>query len=153
MTAGPTELDPYRVYTRVREALEHATDLRAAADSLVGGRTLPSTLTHRKFRIEPKSGGLSGRGRPGDSIQVKEQVAILLHHDIGAKPESSYEIASRDLILAIRALLTRTELSGLGQPTITGWVWRRAVGHIEGEIALALQYDITLPAAAPETAS
>lgn len=149
MSNGPTELDPWRVYTRVRAALELATELRAAADSLVGGRTLPSTLAHRKFRIEPQGGSLSGRARPGDSVMVRERLRVVIHHDISAVAEGSYEVASRDLVAALRALLTRTELSGLGQPSTPTWVQRRSTKHIETDVDLVVQYDITLPEAAP----
>lgn len=150
MTVGaPTELNPWLVYVRVRDAIQAATALRGS-DELLGNRTTPSPLLHRRFRLDPQRLDFKppSRARPGDVVLVTETVTIVLSHDLDQNAaESSYQLAALDFVDLIRAVLTRTEISTLGAPVAGSRVIRQ-VGHtIEQQLALELSYHITLPEA------
>jgi hypothetical protein len=146
----PTELDPWLVLLAVEAALHNGTGLRSMDDELLGDRNAPQPIQHRRFRFyaDQLLGDIPQKARPGDVLLATEKVQIVVVHDYNpGSHRASYALASEDLIRAIRALLTRTELSGLGQPTLKGVRRARRGTTIEHAIALEVQYHITLPAA------
>jgi len=146
----PTELDPWLVLLGIEAALHNGTGLRSRDDELLGDRNTPQPILHRRFRFyaDQVLGSIPQKARPGDVLLAVEKVQVVLAHDYepGAH-RASYALAAEDLIRAVRALLTRTELSGLGQPTVTGVRRQRRGTTIEHTIALEVQYHVTLPAA------
>ena len=60
----------------------------------------------------------------------------------------SYQLASSDWVALLRAVLTRREISGLGQPIAAGLVRRKVGSVIEQQLTLTVQYSLTLPEAA-----
>jgi hypothetical protein len=146
----PTELDPWLVLLGVEAALHAGTGLRSMDDELLGDRNVPAPIQHRRFRFYADQilGSIPQKARPGDVLLAVEKVQVVIVHDLepGAH-RASYALASEDVVRAVRALLTRTELSGLGQPTVTGVRRQRRGTTIEHTVALEVQYHITLPAA------
>lgn len=144
-----TELTPYLVYMRVKEALERGTSLRAA-DVLLGSTTTPAPLLDRQFRLDPQTFDFTpdSRARPGDVVMVTEVVVVWLTHEVAVdRAEGAWQVASSDFVAALKALLTSTTVSRLGAPK-GGRVTRRQVGGIiEQAFPLALTYHITLPEA------
>lgn len=145
----PTELDPWLVYTRLSDAIERGTSLRAS-QHLLGDRSSPTPLLHRCFRLNPERVDFTppSRARPGDVVLLTERVIVVLSHDRDPnQAQASYQLASQDWIALLRAVLTRSEISGLAQP-LGGGLVRRIVGSvIEQQLALNLQYHVTLPEA------
>jgi hypothetical protein len=150
MSEEATEFSPWLAYDAVVRAIQASTELRAM-DELLGDRTTPSPLLHRRFRLNPDRLDFDpvSKARPGDVVLVTERVTILLAHDLNHNARAaSYELACSDWVELLRAVLTRTEISGLAQP-LSGALVRRQVGHtIEQSFVLSLQYHITLPEAA-----
>jgi hypothetical protein len=146
----PTELDPWLVLLGIEAALHAGTALRSMDDELLGDRNAPQPILHRRFRFyaDQVLNSIPQKVRPGDVLLATEQVSVVIVHDLdpGAH-RASYALAAEDLIRAVRALLTRSELSGLGQPTVKGVRRRRQGTTIEHAIALEVQYHVTLPAA------
>lgn len=145
-----TELDPWLVLLGIEAALHNGTALRSMDDELLGDRNVPSSILHRRFRFyaDQVLNQIPQKVRPGDVFLATEKVAVVIVHDYdpGAH-RASYALASEDVVRALRALLTRSELSGLGQPAVTGVRRVRRGQTIEHTIALEVQYHITLPAA------
>lgn len=145
----PTELDPWLVYTRLVDGLHAGTGLRVS-DQLLGDRSTPAPLLHRQFRLNPERIDFlpSTKARPGDVVMLTERVSIVMSHDLDPGAAlASYQLASRDWVAVLRAVLTRVEISGLAQP-LGGGLIRRKVGHVlEQQFALSLQYHVTLPEA------
>jgi hypothetical protein len=145
----PTELDPWLVYSRLSDAIERGTSLRASVH-LLGDRSAPTPLLHRHFRLNPERVDFTppSRARPGDVVLLTERVVVVLSHDRDPnQAQASYQLAAQDWIALLRAVLTRTEISGLAQP-LGGGLVRRIVGSvIEQQLALNLQYHVTLPEA------
>jgi hypothetical protein len=146
----PTELDPWLVLLAVEAALHAGTGLRSMDDELLGDRNVPAPIQHRRFRFYADQilGSIPQKARPGDVLLAVEKVQVVIVHDLDpGSHRASYALASEDVVRALRALLTRTELSGLGQPTVTGVRRQRRGTTIEHTIALEVQYHLTLPAA------
>lgn len=142
-----TELAPYTVLTTLSAAIVATTGLRSV-EELAEDRTTPSPLLHRSFRLDPGDMDFEGKGRPGDVQLVRETVTIVLTHDSDPGQKlGSYQLASADLVGLLRAVLTRSEFSGLGQPKPVR-VRRRRVGHqLEQAVTITASYHFTLPAA------
>lgn len=146
----PAELDSWLVLLGLEAALHAGTALRSMEDDLLGDRATPSPLLHRRFRFyaEQVLNGIPQKVRPGDVFLATEQVQVVIAHDYASSSHrASYALAAEDLIRAVRAVLTRTEISGLAAPTIRSC--KRALrGHtIEHTLAVDLAYHITLPVA------
>lgn len=144
-----TELGPYDVMEKVGDAIVAATEL-TLLDQLLGDKSTPSPELHRAVRVDVLGATPFGDAAPDDAIGQRLDLAVLLFHAFDTNAHrASYKVASQDLVATIRAVLTRTELSGLGQPAIGRWTVRR-VGHtIETTLPLQVQHHVTLPEAAP----
>lgn len=142
-------MDPWVLYERLVEGIQAGTSLRVAAE-ILGDRTTPSPLLHQSFRLNPDRLEFTppSKARPGDVVMVTETVNVVLSHDIDPNQAlASYQLASRDWVALLRAVLTRKAISGLAQP-LGGALVRRRVGHsLEQQLAVRLQYHITLPEA------
>lgn len=140
-----TELTPYTATTTIIAGIEAATDLRALAE-LLGDTTTPSPSLHRRFRVDPGELTFFGDAAPGDSVGVRQTFGLVLFHRYDAVAHAaSWQLASDDFVSLLRAVLTRAEFSGLGQPIpVRARPVRR--GHqIEQTLTITAQYSITLP--------
>lgn len=147
---APTEMSPWLVYERVRSALEIATGMQAA-EVLLGNRTSPEPLLHRQFRLEPASLAFTppSRARPGDSVAMTEEVTVWLSHEVPpGNAKAAYHEATLDFLRAVRALLTRKEVSRLAAPKAGRLIRRQVGGVLEQAFVVSLSYFITLPEAA-----
>lgn len=151
MSVGePAEFSPWLAYVKVKEALEAGTLMHAAGE-LLGDRSSPEPLLHRQFRLDPQSFDFTpkSKARPGDVVMVTDVVTVWLTHDyVRERAEACWAEACSDFVAALRALLTRVEVSKLAEPKGGRVVRRRVGGFIEQAFALSLTYHITLPEAA-----
>jgi hypothetical protein len=144
---------PILAYLATKTAIEELTELRAST-VLLGNRTEPATIVHRRFRLNPagETNTRAYRDRPGLAQQVVESMTIHLAHDfVAGAAEASYRLATDDQVAVINAMYSSPTLREAGIAPTYDRTTRRQVGNqIEQDLVFALRYDRAL--GAPEAA-
>lgn len=142
-----SDQSPESVFDAVSAALLAATGL-LGTEAILGQGNTPSSLLHRKFRLNPADCDAGpGKARPGDVQALIEKVQVIVTHEIQPGNNlASFRLASQDFTAVLRTVLTRREVSGFLQPYFKGRTIR-TVGHtLEQTIRFELHYHIALPA-------
>jgi hypothetical protein len=146
----PTELDADLLYDAVVRGIRAGTTLHVLDENMLEDRTAPSPNLHRSVRIDPAQMAPTGtRARPGGELGLLERLVLTLTHDYSpGAHRASHALAAQDLRELLRAVLTRTEISGLASPDFAGRTIRRSGHQLEQLVTFTFSYEIELPAAA-----